>query len=60
MKTRWEKVIKKTFVLKDGYVELSTVPGFGIELYEDAMADKIDHDWITPKTYNSDDNSVVV
>ncbi len=29
----------------DGYLPLPTAPGLGIELDEDALADKIDHDW---------------
>ena len=33
----------------DGYVDLPTGPGLGIELDEDAMADKIGHDWRNPR-----------
>jgi len=51
--------LKKPFVFQNGYVELPTEPGLGIELDEDALADKIDHDWRNPETYHPDDNSVV-
>jgi galactonate dehydratase len=40
-------------------VDLPTGPGLGIELDEDAMADKIDHDWRNPERYHPDDGSVV-
>ena len=39
-------------------VGLSNV-GLGIELDEDALEDKIDHDWRNPESYHPDDNSVV-
>src|SRR5256885_8296745 len=37
--------LKKPFVVKKGYVDVPTGPGLGIELDENALADKIDHDW---------------
>src|SRR5258708_37281951 len=37
--------LKKSFVLKDGYLDFPTGPGLGIELYDNAVADKINHDW---------------
>jgi len=57
--TLGEGYLKKPFVFKDGYVELPTEPGLGIELDEDALADKINHDWRNPESYLLDDNSVV-
>jgi len=57
--TLGEGYLKKPFVFKDGFVELPTDPGLGIELDEDALEDKIDHDWRNPETYHPDDNSVV-
>jgi galactonate dehydratase len=57
--TLGEGYLKNPFVLKDGFVELPTAPGLGIELDEDALADKIDHDWRNPETYHPDDGSVV-
>jgi galactonate dehydratase len=38
---------------------LPTGPGLGIELDEEALASKINHDWKNPESYDSDDGSVV-
>ncbi len=57
--TLGEGYLKKPFQLKDGYVLLPDTPGLGIELDEDQVADKIDHDWRNPETYDADDGSVV-
>ncbi len=54
-----EGYLKRPFVLRDGFVDLPTGPGLGIELDEDALADKIDHDWRNPETYHPDDGAVV-
>jgi galactonate dehydratase len=51
--------LKKPFVVRDGYVDIPTAPGLGIELDENAMADKIGHDWRNPEPYDADDGSVV-
>ncbi|MCC6365753.1 MAG: galactonate dehydratase [Bryobacterales bacterium] len=51
--------IKKPFTVKEGYLELPTGPGLGIELDENAMADKIGHDWRNQESYDADDGSVV-
>ena len=51
--------LKQPFRVQDGYVELPRGPGLGIELDEDALADKIGHDWRNPETYDADDGSVV-
>jgi galactonate dehydratase len=34
-------------------------PGLGVELDENALADKIDHDWKNREEYDKDDDSVV-
>ena len=57
--TLGEGYLKNPFVFKDGFVELPTGPGLGIELDEDALEDKIDHDWQNPTSYHPDDGSVV-
>ena len=57
--TLGEGYLKKPFSFKDGFVELPTRPGLGIELDEDALENKIDHDWRHPEAYHPDDNSVV-
>jgi len=54
-----EGYLKKPFKLEDGYVRIPTAPGLGIELDEEQLADKIDHDWRNPETYDPDDGSVV-
>ena len=54
-----EGYLKNPFTFKDGFVELPTGPGLGIELDEDAMEDKIDHDWLNRETYDPNDNSVI-
>lgn len=53
-----EGYLKEPLKFKDGFVELPTKPGLGIELDEDVLADKIDHDWRNPETYHPDDGSV--
>lgn len=50
--------IKRPFTVRDGYLDLPTGPGLGIELDENALADKIDHDWRNPESYDADDGSV--
>jgi galactonate dehydratase len=54
-----EGYLKKPFVVRDGYVDVPTGPGLGIELDEAQMADKVGHDWRNPETYDEEDGSVV-
>ncbi|HUO30093.1 MAG TPA: galactonate dehydratase [Bryobacteraceae bacterium] len=54
-----EGYIKKPFTVRNGYLDLPTAPGLGIELDENALADKIGHDWRNPEAYDADDDSVV-
>jgi galactonate dehydratase len=54
-----EGYLKNPFVAKEGYVELPTGPGLGIELDEEALADKIGHDWRNPETYHPDDGMAI-
>jgi galactonate dehydratase len=49
--------LKKTFVVRNGYLDLPTGPGLGIELDEDAIATKIGHDFKNPEAYDADDGS---
>src|SRR5881394_344448 len=51
--------IKSPFQVKDGYIDIPTAPGLGIELDENLLASKIDHDWRNRETYDVDDGSVV-
>jgi galactonate dehydratase len=57
--TLGEGYLKNPFVAVEGFVELPTGPGLGIELDEDALEEKIDHDWRNRESYHPDDNSVV-
>ena len=50
--------LKNPFKVRDGYVDLPTGPGLGIELDEEAMKDKIGHDWRSAEAYDPDDGSV--
>ena len=55
-----EGYLKKPFQLeKGGYIPIPTGPGLGIELDENALADKIGHNWRDPEAYDADDGSVV-
>src|SRR6476469_2364687 len=54
-----EGYLKQPFRVRDGFLELPNGPGLGIELDDNAMADKIGHDWRNPEAYDAEDNSVV-
>jgi galactonate dehydratase len=51
--------LKEPFQVQSGYVDLPRGPGLGIELDEDALKEKMGHDWQNPETYDADDGSVV-
>jgi galactonate dehydratase len=51
--------LKQPFTLRAGYLDLPTGPGLGIELDENALADKLGHEWKNRETYDADDGSVV-
>jgi galactonate dehydratase len=54
-----EGYLKKPFEVQEGYIPVPDGPGLGIELDDDALADKLDHDWRNRETYDPDDGSVV-
>ena len=54
-----EGYITTPFRHEGGFLPLPTGPGLGIELDEDALADKIDHDWQNRKSYSADDGSAI-
>jgi galactonate dehydratase len=54
-----EGYLKKPFTVREGYLDLPTGPGLGIELDENALASKINHDWRNQESYDPDDGSVV-
>jgi galactonate dehydratase len=51
--------VKNPLTVKDGYIDVPTGPGLGVELDEELMKDKIGHDWKNAETYDADDGSVV-
>ncbi|HEY7329810.1 MAG TPA: galactonate dehydratase [Gemmataceae bacterium] len=57
--TLGEGYLKQPFTVRKGYLDLPTGPGLGIELDENALAKKIDHDWKNREEYDADDGSVV-
>jgi galactonate dehydratase len=57
--TLGEGYLKQPFIVRDGYVDIPSGPGLGVELDENALADKIGHDWRNRESYDSDDGSVV-
>jgi galactonate dehydratase len=57
--TLGEGYLKEPFLLKDGYIDIPKKPGLGIELDDNQMTDKINHDWHNPETYDPEDGSVV-
>ena len=54
-----EGYLKKPFTVHNGYLDLPRGPGLGIELDENAMADKLNHDWRNQESYDAEDGSVV-
>ncbi len=47
--------ITEPFMIKDGYIDVPTKPGLGVELDEKALADKVyDGKWSTPRQYYED------
>ena len=54
-----EGYIKQPFRVREGFLDLPKGPGLGIELDENAMADKIGHDWRNQESYDAEDDSVV-
>lgn len=47
--------LKEPFVMKNGYIDVPTKPGLGVELDEDALKEKLyDGKWMTPRQYFED------
>jgi galactonate dehydratase len=57
--TLGEGYLKQPFRVEAGYIPIPTGPGLGIELDEESLAGKIDHDWRNAEAYDRDDGSVV-
>lgn len=54
-----EGYLKNPFKVKDGFIDLPTAPGLGIELDEEALKDKIGHDWRNRESYHPDDGTAI-
>ena len=54
-----EGLLKEPFVVKEGYIDIPTGPGMGVELDPDALEEHKAkwEDWVTPRLFN-DDGSV--
>lgn len=57
--TLGEGLLKQPFKVEKGYVALPEGPGLGIELDEDAVDKRRDHDWRNRETFDLNDGSVV-
>jgi len=57
--TMGEGYLKNPFVIKDGYIDLPTKPGLGIELDDEKIEElRYSGDWDTPRWFHEDDGSV--
>ncbi len=54
-----EGYLKQPFRVRDGYLDLPTGPGLGIELDDDYVLSQLNHDYHPAETYDADDGSVV-
>lgn len=54
-----EKMLKRPFVIEDGYITVPETPGLGIELDEEALEElRYDGDYDLPREFHADDGSV--
>jgi galactonate dehydratase len=51
--------LKQPFKVREGYIDVPSAPGLGIELDENQLEKQIGHDWRNPESYDADDGSVV-
>ncbi len=54
-----EGYLKRPFQVKDGYIDVPTTPGLGIEIDEDALKSMLGHQWQNKQTFDPNDGSVV-
>jgi len=50
--------LKEPFQVENGYVRIPEGPGLGVELDDNQIANKLDHDWRNRETYDLNDGSV--
>ena len=51
--------LKRPFKVKEGYIDVPTAPGLGIEIDEEALKSMIGHEWQNKQTFDPNDGSVV-
>lgn len=51
--------LKRPFQVKEGYIDVPTAPGLGIEIDEEALKSMIGHEWQNKQTFDPNDGSVV-
>ena len=51
--------LKRPFKVKEGYIDVPTAPGLGIEIDEEALQSMIGHEWQNKQTFDPNDGSVV-
>lgn len=57
--TLGEGYIKQPFTVKDGYIDIPTAPGLGIELDDEKVAELVyEGNWVTPRVWDKFDGSV--
>jgi len=54
-----EGYLKNPFTVRDGYLDLPTGPGLGVELDDDYVSSMLNHDYRPRESYDADDGSVV-
>jgi len=54
-----EGYLKNPFTMRDGYLDLPTGPGLGVELDDDYVSSMLNHDYRPRESYDADDGSVV-
>jgi galactonate dehydratase len=58
-RTLGEGYLKQPFAMKNGFVDVPTRPGLGIELDDDAVKEKLGHKWRSTESYDEEDGSVM-
>jgi galactonate dehydratase len=53
-----ERVLKCPWVVKDGYIDLPTAPGLGVEIDEDAVEQRYEGNFDNDTWYSERDGSV--
>lgn len=49
-----EGILREPFAVEEGYIRVPTGPGLGIEVDEEALQQRMGHDWKSPRHYHED------